>query len=266
MANTDNYTRNQRGKNAFLARHPYLVPLGGFASFGLVVALLVMVHNMGRMEGKLESLQNSLNVQQQMTLTAQQQLLQYSINERHTEANILKKTADLAKNIERNIPENVSNNHKAENLQKNSGYALNSAEKIAKDTVNLQKSVQNDKNISDSIAKKVKRVDFKASLPQNGLRGKVLVVQPRQKRVMINLGEKLNITAGKRFVLWRKGTYVGEIEVKNVFSDMAACEIVSIAGSGIYVGDQAHEVPIEVADASVAGENATFHITNNFSR
>lgn len=84
------------------------------------------------------------------------------------------------------------------------------------------------------------------------LKGRVLVSQPRQRRIMIDLGREADIETGSRFTLWRNGLYIGEVRVKTVFDAMSACEVTSASGSGIRIGDRVHQVKSEMACGPLA--------------
>jgi hypothetical protein len=79
------------------------------------------------------------------------------------------------------------------------------------------------------------------------VKGRVIVSQPRQKRLMLDVGGADEVQPGMRFTLWRNGVYVGELRVETVFAGMSACEVVSVSGSGVRIGDAARAVEPEVA-------------------
>ncbi|MHC4870245.1 MAG: hypothetical protein ACYTFY_00205 [Planctomycetota bacterium] len=223
---------------------------------GLILSLFILAHYIGRMEGKIESLQSSLSIQQQLSAVPAAEFRRYSDIRYGTapSESIRKNTEKIAhkpKNIERS---QVKQEIKSDKVKSIDNLLVKSS--LSTD-LHRSKTTVTRKNTAEKTA-------FKAVLPKNGLKGTVLVVQPEQKRVMINVGKSLGLEHGRRFVLWRDGTYIGEVEAKDVFSDMTACEIITMSGTGIFVGDKVHEVPVEVADASGI-ESKTFRVTSNYA-
>lgn len=83
--------------------------------------------------------------------------------------------------------------------------------------------------------------------PQGACQARVLLTQPRQRRVMIDVGTEKNVSSGTRFTLWRDGMYVGEARVKKAFARMSACEVTAAVGAGLRVGDAAVQVDTTLA-------------------
>lgn len=53
----------------------------------------------------------------------------------------------------------------------------------------------------------------------------VISVSTAQKRVMIEGGRDMGITAGERFGLYRSGKWIGDVRVVDVYDDKSACEV-----------------------------------------
>jgi|GEM_PF-4539666 len=95
-------------------------------------------------------------------------------------------------------------------------------------------------------------------------KGRVLVVQPRQKTILLSIGANQGVTRGMRYTIWRNGLYVGEVSVRDPFTDMCLCEIDSVAGPGIHVGDIAREVTVEREALVPKHPAAAFRPTHHF--
>lgn len=239
------------------SRNNLLVAIAVFFGSALIVILFILVHYIGRMEGKIESLQSTLSSQQQLKTVKIQPPLKIMKESQPasfniTEKSINKKITIKHKKVERTLKKKEIHNDKSKVID----------EVLVKNTLDPERlKLSGVSNNKTTVKQKTeKKVVFKANIPKNVIKGTVLVVQPDQKKIMINVGRTQGLQKGRRLVLWRDGTYIGEVEAYNIFADMTACEIITMSGSGIFVGDKVYEVPVEVADATGIKDN-TFRVT-----
>ncbi len=242
-----------KGKKLAPVKRANILPLKTVMSGGIVVAVCFFAHNLGKMEGKIESLQKTIKMQAKITANAK--LLQISPNNQ-----TIKRTEISDKNeaIVAKPKKKIKKNETKTKRRVKRDRVISKASNRKKQNIVIN-NVLNNKDIQN----KSKHIAFAAKLP-DALCGKVMIVQQAQKKVMINFGKDTGIELGERFVLWRNGVYIGELEATNIFADMTACRIVTDTESGIYIGDKVRRIEIEVANAN--RNAATYHISNKIDK
>jgi hypothetical protein len=204
------------------------------------VVIANLMHTIGRLEGQVEFLQNSVNMaaknQQRstnFTQTVPSTGIQAGQNSIVNDENYGKK---IIFSESKNNSEVIKGSEKDFTKRAKAALGPKLCQNVEKNEILSAPELDNKlvKNQTPAVA--VKSTEPEQLVSQNRM-AKILVVQQKQRRVVINAGLNKGIKKRQAFSLWRENNYIGEVKVKAVFANMAVCEIIACPSEGIRVSD-----------------------------